>query len=215
VQDDETVTVKLQRIPLKDQIKDVLIQRILAGQLKAGDRLKESQIAEEMATSQAPVREAIRCLEVLGYVEHKPHVGARVKSFNREEFIEVYQLREALETYAAIHTVGHRRVNPREVRTQLEGMQSAADRNDISGFGDHDAHFHRIIVEALGNRAMLRILDTLTVQEQVAATLHRTRMSMQEAVDLHFPIVEAIEAGDGQEASLAIAKHYRSIREYL
>ena len=73
----------VKRESLTEQIKSIIIERILAGSLSPGERLKELQIAGEFGTSQAPVREALRSLQALGYVEHKAHVGAIVKSFSK------------------------------------------------------------------------------------------------------------------------------------
>ncbi len=55
------------RQSLKDQVESILIDRMIEGDLAPGDRIKELQIAKELGTSQAPVREAIRCLETLDY----------------------------------------------------------------------------------------------------------------------------------------------------
>src|SRR5210317_449733 len=91
---------KVVRQSLKDQVKSILIDRMIDGDLAPGDRIKELQVAKELGTSQAPVREAIRCLETLGYAEHIPHVGAMVKTFNQSEIEEAYQMREALEVHS-------------------------------------------------------------------------------------------------------------------
>ena len=48
------------RQSLKDQVKSILIDRMIDGDLAPGDRIKELQVAKELGTSQAPVREAIR-----------------------------------------------------------------------------------------------------------------------------------------------------------
>jgi DNA-binding GntR family transcriptional regulator len=69
----------LRRTTLRDQIKDRIVERILNGTYGPGDRIVESQVATEFGTSQAPVREALRELEALRFVEARPHRGARVR----------------------------------------------------------------------------------------------------------------------------------------
>ena len=83
----------ISRTVLREQVKDVLLQRIVSGELKPGERLVETRIAQELGTSQAPVREALRDLELLRLVESEPFRGSRVRVFGEEELIEVYPVR--------------------------------------------------------------------------------------------------------------------------
>lgn len=151
----------------------------------------------------------------MGYVDHKTHVGARVKSFNRQEFIEVYEIREALEVFAVRTAQDNLRTVLKSMKRCLKAMEAAEAKDDIATFSDHNMRFHRVIIEALGNQAMLKILDTLSVQEQVAATLHNTNMSMAEALALHYPIVDAIAAGSWDEMCDHISHHYRAIKDRI
>ncbi len=76
----------ISRTVLREQVKDVLLARIVSGELKPGERLVETRIAAELGTSQAPVREALRDLELLRLVESEPFRGARVREFGDGQF---------------------------------------------------------------------------------------------------------------------------------
>ena len=91
----------ISRTVLREQVKDILLHRIVSGDLKPGERLVETRIANELGTSQAPVREALRDLELLRLVESEPFRGARVRGFGEAELIEVYPVRAVLEEFAA------------------------------------------------------------------------------------------------------------------
>jgi len=91
----------ISRTVLREQVKDVLLQRIVSGELEPGDRLVETRIAQELGTSQAPVREALRDLELLRLVESEPFRGSRVRGFGEKELVEVYPVRASLEELAA------------------------------------------------------------------------------------------------------------------
>src|SRR3954453_1018339 len=91
----------ISRTVLREQVKDVLLQRIASGELQPGERLVETRIAQELGTSQAPVREALRDLQLLRLVESEPFRGSRVRVFDEEEMIEVYPVRAVLEELAA------------------------------------------------------------------------------------------------------------------
>ena len=86
---------------MRDQIKEVLLERILEGEYEPGDRLVETQIAQELGISQTPVREALRELETLRFVVSEPFKGTRVRLVSRQEILEIYPVRAALEEVAA------------------------------------------------------------------------------------------------------------------
>ena len=86
---------------LRDEIKEYLIEAILQGTFKPGDRIVETRIAQELGVSQAPVREALRDLEMLGVVVSSPFRGAHVREFTDEELVEIYPIRAAIEGVAA------------------------------------------------------------------------------------------------------------------
>jgi DNA-binding GntR family transcriptional regulator len=89
------------RTVLREQIKDLVLERIVSGHYAPGERLVETRLAREFGTSQAPVREALRSLELLRFVESEPFRGARVREVSVAELIEVYPVRSALEEVAA------------------------------------------------------------------------------------------------------------------
>src|SRR3954464_1189702 len=89
------------RSVLRDQIKDAIVERILDGFYAPGERIVEIRVAEEFGVSQAPVREALRELEILRLVVSEPFRGARVRGVRPEEIAEIYPVRAALEEVAA------------------------------------------------------------------------------------------------------------------
>src|ERR671935_3263117 len=89
------------RPTLRDQIKDALLQRILHGTYAPGERIVEIRVAHEFGVSQAPVREALRELEILRLIVSEPFRGARVRDVTPEEIAQAYPVRAALEELAA------------------------------------------------------------------------------------------------------------------
>jgi len=97
VSDDSAIS----RSVLAEQVKDRLLQDIMAGRYPPHSRIVETRVARELGTSQAPVREALRGLEALGLVEIMPFRGARVRRPSRDELLEAYAVRFALESLGA------------------------------------------------------------------------------------------------------------------
>src|SRR4051795_10168425 len=91
----------LSRPMLRDRIKDAILARILDGTYAPGERIVEIRVAQELGVSQAPVREALRELELLRLVVSEPFRGARVREVTARELAEIYPVRAALEEVAA------------------------------------------------------------------------------------------------------------------
>ena len=192
------------RVVLRDQVKAILLERILAGDYAPGDRLVETRIAQELGTSQAPVREALRELELLRFVESAPFRGTWVRAVSDAELIEVFPIRAALEEVAA-----------RAAAERMDGDVAVleAEIDAIAGAGDliaqveHDARFHRLIVEASGNARLLEIWSTLQVEARTTITAVATGLSPAEVAELHRPILEALRRKDADQAGKAIRSH--------
>ena len=91
----------LTRTVYREQIKEVLLERILDGVYPPGERIVETRVAREFGVSQGPVREALRELESLRLVVSEPFVGVRVRAVSPEELGEIYPVRSGLEEVAA------------------------------------------------------------------------------------------------------------------
>src|SRR3954447_9760664 len=119
-------SMKVQRNCMREQIRRVLVQRILDGHYKPGDRLVELQIARELKTSQGPVREALRELEALRLVESETYRGTRVRAHSEREMEEAGRVRGMIEQSAAqwAAVVLERNVDP--LRVELKAIRNAA-----------------------------------------------------------------------------------------
>jgi DNA-binding GntR family transcriptional regulator len=197
----------ISRTVLREQVKDVLLQRIVSGELKPGERLVETRIAHELGTSQAPVREALRDLELLHVVESEPFRGARVRGFGEAELIEVYPVRAVLEELAAKLATKRLNGDVSMLEREVEAMRAAAKQNDISALVQHDIAFHRLIVEAAGNEILEQCWKSLGVEGRITITLYGTDVEPSEAAELHVPLLEAIRSGKPAAAGREARKH--------
>jgi DNA-binding GntR family transcriptional regulator len=197
----------ISRTVLREQVKDILLHRIVSGELKPGERLVETRIAGELGTSQAPVREALRDLELLRLVESEPFRGARVREFGDAEMIEVYPVRAVLEELAAREAAGRLDGDVAVLEREVDQMRAAAQRGDVNALARHDITFHRLIVEAAGNAVLEQCWKSLGVEGRITISLYGTYVEPAEAAELHVPILEAIRSGKGAAAGRAARKH--------
>lgn len=197
----------ISRTVLREQVKDLLLQRIASGELRPGDRIVETRIAAELGTSQAPVREALRDLELLRLIESEPFKGARVKGFGNAELVEVYPVRAALEELAAKEATKRLAGDVSGLEAEVEAMRDAARRGDLNALVSHDIAFHRLVVEAAGNPILEQCWKSLGVEGPITITLYGTSVEPEEAAELHAPLVDAIRSGKPGAAGRAARRH--------
>lgn len=194
------------RTVLREQVKEVLLERILRRELAPGERLVETRIAQELGTSQAPVREALRDLELLRLVESVPFRGARVREVRDEDLLSVFPVRAVLEELAA-KEAARAASNTKVLAKEIDGMRIAAKRGDWRKQVSHDVAFHRAVVELAGNEVLLQSWLVLGVEVTTAFGTYWTYFDQHDLVEFHVPILEAIKAGDPARAGSEARKH--------
>jgi DNA-binding GntR family transcriptional regulator len=203
------------RVVLREQVKELILQRILTGFYPPGDRLVETRIAQELGTSQAPVREALRDLELLRFVESAPFKGARVREISEEELLEIYPVRAALEELAAREAAVRLDGIVGVLEAELEAMHKAADEGDLHEQVVHDVNFHRLIVEAAGNRILLDVWGSLRIESRTIITAVRTGMDGHEIAERHRPVLDALRDRDPDRAGAALRRHLEEFADRL
>jgi len=202
----------LSRSVLADQVKDRLLEGILSGRYAPDSRIVETQVARELGTSQAPVREALRGLEALGVVEITPFRGARVRRPTRRELLEAYAVRFALEA------LGARLAVPRmtdadlaDLAGDVETMQTAARAGDGHLVADADARFHGRILEIGGNGTLGKVWRSLEPFSRTYITLVVPGADPRWSADLHVPILAALRERDAEAVVAALERHFDEI----
>lgn len=204
--------MKLGKRVLRDDVRDVLIERIVEGTYVPGERLVESQLALEFGVSQAPIREALRDLEALRFVESAPYKGARVRGIPLEELAEIYPVRAALESLAAKLLVesGESALGSEvdtALRKLLQEMLKAAQAGDHKGLLTADASFHRTVVEGCGNSTLLDLWSTLRIEASTLMSLLGAGTDLKDIALTHEALVDALQEGDGDAAAGAFHNH--------
>jgi DNA-binding GntR family transcriptional regulator len=191
--------------------------RLLRGDLAAGQRLVEQQLAAEFETSRTPVREALRRLEGDGHITRDPSGGLRPTVPSVRSMREVYDVRIALEELAARRaTAGGDRGLLEAIRHDwlALGAEHRAARPSLDGpaFVHADEAFHRRVAEASGNGYATRLLSDLNDRIRILR-IHdfTTEERIRETIAEHLEIIEAILAGDADAAAGFMRAHvYRS-----
>jgi DNA-binding GntR family transcriptional regulator len=204
------------RSVLADQVRDRLLEEILNGRYPPDSRIIETQVARELGTSQAPVREALRALEGIGVVEISPFRGARVRRPSRREILEAYGVRSALETLAARLAVP--RMSEADVAELVgygEAMDAAAQAGDGHAVAEADAKFHGRIVELAGNRTLHKTWQALQPYSRTYISLLVPGADPSWSAHLHRPIIEAVRERDAEAVARALEGHFDQASENM
>jgi DNA-binding GntR family transcriptional regulator len=216
------------RRALVDRLAATLQSRVLSGQIATGSRLRQEVLAAEFGVSRTPVREALRKLQATGIVELEPHRGALVRGPTARDIREAYEVRAELEGLAAELAARHiadgqlRRLREAErlFRHSIE-MLLARRRRDPDGEPpwEDDTEwvrandlFHQAVQEAAGNRRLLATIADLhqTFPRSLTwSALSESSRLLQENVDQHHGILDAIERHDPARARSLMAAHVR------
>ena len=227
------MTASLDRDALVDHIAATLQSRVMRGELPGGTRLRQEPLAAEFGVSRTPVREALRKLQAGGLVELTPHRGAVVRGPTSREIREAYEVRAELEGFAA-HLASQR------IRDlQLQGLRdsvalfrssmgSLIERRRAGGPGSTGADieewtrandaFHQGIHAAAGNeclRSMLGELHKSFPRDLTGIVLSESSALIQENVEQHAAVLEAIEERDAEAARRLMVEHVRRAGELV
>jgi DNA-binding GntR family transcriptional regulator len=204
-------SVALDGRTLWQRVYDHLREEILSGSLTPGAELSEVALAESLGVSRGPIREAIGRLASEGLVTVRPRRGAVVSSLSTEEFVELYQVREALELLAVKLAVP--RLRPEDItvlQALIDEMSARAERNEVEAFFEANSAFHLRLAEASGNVKLLELY------EQLVAQLGRYRLrsltlrgNLERSVAEHAAILRAAKRGDAERAAHLMSEHIR------
>ncbi|WP_135553959.1 GntR family transcriptional regulator [Paenibacillus cymbidii] len=200
-------------VPAREQVAAALRKAIFEGELKVGQELTQDEIAQRLAISRMPVREAFQILERDGLLQLKKR-KAIVLGQTEEDLIDHYDIRALLEGEAAAKAAA-RRKEPRDIVQARDDVEQAAERRDAAGYLQANEQFHRAVWEAADSVRLENVLSQLWVglpphlpellPEQIAKSIAEHRL-----------IADAILSGDAERARAAMAAHVkRSLSDLL
>ncbi len=203
--------------PLRELVLDAIRGAIMNGTLQPRERLMEIQMAEELGVSRTPIREALRKLELEGFIVMVPRKGAYVSDLSFKDIADVFEIRAALEGLAA--GLAAERITEEELEWMerlLVEKQEAITQDDIGKLVEVDTKFHELMYQASRNVRLGSIISNLREQIQRFRLTSlsypgRNKLSLEE----HKKIVEAIQARDYQLARQLATEHIENAENVL
>lgn len=198
---------------LWQSIAEQLRDEILDGQLPAGSRLLETDLAERFGVSRGPIRDALNELARLGLAEDLPRRGTFVSSLTDQDLEEVYVLRQAIEEAAVRFAILRAdQADLDEMYLRLVEAEEAYGRDELPAAWDADMAFHQTYCRMSGNRRLLALFEGLASQTVLLMRTElatHTSLAWTPPVELHRRIADAIAARDVDAAERAVRNHYQ------
>jgi DNA-binding GntR family transcriptional regulator len=215
--------------PLVDRLAAKIQSAILGGSIPVGTRLRQEALADEFDVSRTPVREALRKLQATGVVELLPNRGAVVRGPSARDIREAYEVRAELEGLAAELAAGL--IGDRDLRrlreaealfrrsvTSLVARGPGSAWSDASSWVEANDLFHQAILDAAANGRLSATIADLHLsfpRDLTWAALAENSRLLEENIDQHRAILDAIERRDAPEARRRMAEHVRSAGELV
>jgi DNA-binding GntR family transcriptional regulator len=194
-------------VPLRESVFDALLELIVSGQLKPGQHLVESELAELLGVSRQPVREALQLLSGEGWVDLHPGQGAFVHSPSVEEADQLLAVRALLETESA--RLAARNADEEglaRLRALCATGTEAAMAEDTEAAVAANSELHALVTALSGNN----VLAELAAQVARRVRWYHTPVARQRGVaswEEHAALIDAIAAGDEERAAQIMREH--------
>jgi len=194
---------------LREQVFDHLREEILSSRLQPGTELSEVALARSLGISRGPLREALGQLTAEGLVTIVPRRGAVVTRLTRQEFIDAYQVREALESLALRLAVPRLSAAEKaELHAMCEAMEREAAAGNTTRFFEINREFHRLFVHASGNRKLEAVHSQLIAQMgRLMSKSAELRGGLEQSAAEHRAILAAIDDSDAELAARLLEEH--------
>jgi len=193
-------------------VLEAIRRAILAGELKPGQALVETDLADRLGVSKTPVREALKTLAGAGLVTMSPYKGATVRVVGDDEARHLYDVRLLLEPEALSRSIR----SGRDWQPARDALDRASNAGDLVERNLANRDFHAELYAGCGNPLLISMLTDLRDQTALVSALSwalsRTASSRQqpswesEAAE-HLAIVQAAQAHDAERAASLLRAH--------
>jgi DNA-binding GntR family transcriptional regulator len=193
---------------------EILRQRILTGDLKSGQPIRQEQIAQELGVSRIPLREALKQLEAEGFVTIEPHKGAIVSTLSLADVEELFELRIHMETWLLRDAI------PRMREADFAQLDAIIDESrlpdNLAHWGNINWRLHEVMYRPAGKPISLRFLkrihDNLDRYLRLQITLTQ---DWDRAHGDHQQLIELSRARDVEAAVAVLERHIRNTARAL
>ncbi|PKM61231.1 MAG: hypothetical protein CVU99_04165 [Firmicutes bacterium HGW-Firmicutes-4] len=199
-----------------DEIREVIKQAIISEELKPGERVVETRWAKKLGVSQSPVREAIRDLEMMGFIENRPYQGAFVRKMDKKDVIDSYYVREALEMAAmryAVEVITDDQLE--DILNVMDEMKQAVKDGNFELFVEKDSLFHEKIMKVSNNELLIKLWNQCKIREYTSISAWISDLTLETLAERHKSLYQALKTRNKEMAMEAVTEHFEVLIEEM
>lgn len=196
---------------LSEYVVEYLVDNFVNKKFKIGERIRETQIASELNVSQGAVREAIRQLDIMGFLEKEPFKGTRIKNFTVKELVDYQYVRAELEAMAlewAINRLNYKKIDFDYLENIVNEMIESKEKHDYKRRTFFDIKFHQHLVQASGNKSLERAWKSLGNYYWAYIWLYLDVATIENKTIEHKSILNVLKNRNYNESIRLIKKHF-------
>jgi DNA-binding GntR family transcriptional regulator len=194
---------------LRESVRDYLRDAIIQRKIKPQERLIETRIAKELGVSQAPVREAIRELEMIGFIDTIAYSGSYVHSFTKQEIRDNYKIRALLEIYAIKEAIKNLDAEEmQKIEQAFMELKQSYRLHDAKKNTESDIEFHHEIIRATRIKMLERAWHMLNMSQWTFLTTSSGKYPINQFEQMHEDLFYSIRDRDVEKACRLCQEHY-------
>lgn len=189
---------------LAPRLAGLIRDKLIAGELKPGQRLSEAALSADLDVSRNSLREAFRLLTKEGLLRHEPNRGVFVATPSMASIIDIYRVRRMIECRAIANAYPNHPAVAR-MRSAVEHAGTARDAKDWLTVGSQNMVFHAAIVDLADSQRLNAFYAQIAAELRLSfGLLDDPELLHAPYVDLNAAILEKLETGQTQEAATAL-----------
>lgn len=207
----------LKKENLGNQAFEQIKQMIVRGEIPAGKRIIESELAESMGISRTPVREAVHKLGAEGFLKPLPKGGYVVRGLGISDIEETFEIRSILESFAAFLAANrHRHEEILPLEEKIEEFQRSLDNNDLKELARLNTEFHELLYALSRSQRLIKMIYNLRdeiyfLRKIILNSIDMARLSNKD----HREIINAIKKRQAKKAEMLVRDHILRGKEFV
>lgn len=205
---------RIEKEGLRDLVYKELLDMIENSRFLPGARINVEKVTEELGVSRTPVWQAVGLLEKEGLVRYIPNRGVFVQELTTAEAVELYMVREVLESMAA--ELAAERISSESLRIMEENLreqEDAYEKKDLTLYSQLDFSFHAVVYAAANNKHLVEMLEI--IKKKMRPMLIHLEDILDVLIQDHKTIFQALQEHDKEKAILGFKIHNRRMREKI
>jgi DNA-binding GntR family transcriptional regulator len=182
----------LKKIIFKDEVKKILLEHILAGNVKTGERISLPAIAKELELSVTPIREALTQLSETGIVDYIANRGFFVMELSTKEAKDLYNLMAVLEGNA-VKNSSYNNKQIQELKTINSAFSKAKNALEML---EYDRLFHQKLIETYTNESAIKIIENLRVRVSLYDYAFWSEDQKMKSIAMHEKIIHLLASNN-------------------